>query len=148
MNIYSRFFEDRGEIPRRFTCDGDSVNPELVIIEVPLEAKSLALIVDDPDAPGGRWVHWTMWNIDPETAYIKEADMPPGAVEGETSAKNVGYHGPCPPAGTHRYYFKLYALDSMLALPPGTPFPELEHELGEHTVEYAELMGQYTRSGA
>ena len=145
MNLYSNSFMDKGDIPMRYTCDGKSINPDLVIVEVPREAKSLALIVDDPDAPSGRWVHWTVWNIDPATKEIMENEVPPGAVEGATSAKSTGYHGPCPPSGTHRYFFKLYAVDTLLDLPPGTPFPELERALEEHLVEYAEMMGHYSR---
>lgn len=145
MKIFSRAFEENDFMPERFTCDGSNVNPELEIKDVPGSAKSLALIMDDPDAPRGRFVHWVVWNIDPETKSIPERRVPSGAVEGKTSSMKKGYRGPCPPSGTHHYVFKLYALDTELDLPPDTPVNRLEESVKEHAVDYAEFVGVYSR---
>ena len=138
-------FKNGESIPKKFTCDGEDTNPELSIEDVPVDAKSLVLIVDDPDAPSGLWIHWTVWNIKPGTETIKENAVPPGATEGATSAGGPGYHGPCPPDGEHRYFFKLYALDIELNLSPTTEKEGLEEAMVGHVLDKAELVGVYAR---
>src|SRR3989338_10824520 len=116
MNITSSAFKEGESMPAIYTCEGRNINPPLRFGNVPSTAVSLALIVDDPDAPMGTWVHWTMWNIDPAITEIGENSVPAGAVQGLTSSNKNAYGGPCPPSGTHRYFFKLYALDTLLDL--------------------------------
>ena len=147
MIITSSSFDDGGMIPRKFTCDGGDMNPELLIQNVPVEARSLTLILHDPDAPTpGGFTHWTVWNIDPRTSIIKEESIPPGSVEGMNDAKSVGYHGPKPPPGApHRYHFQLYALDAVLDLPEAAPVAALRKEIDKHVVAHAELVGVYGR---
>jgi Raf kinase inhibitor-like YbhB/YbcL family protein len=146
MIITSPNFGAGEVIPARFTCDGGDANPELRIQGVPVEAKSLVLIMDDPDAPGGTFTHWTVWNIDPRTGVIAEGSAPLGAVEGKTSFGRRGYGGPCPPPGKpHRYFFKLYALDTVLNLEPEVSVSELKNAMQGHIVAEAELMGTYQR---
>ncbi len=144
MKITSSAFENNGNIPSKYTCDGANVNPPLNISEVPEGAKSLALIVDDPDAPSGDWVHWIIWNISVSTQEISEGSIPNGIV-GTTSFGTTGYGGPCPPSGIHRYYFKLYALDEELNLKPDSNKEMLGSAMKEHVLEEAELMGKYSR---
>ena len=144
MKIESSAFAHEGDIPSKYTCDGENVSPPLSISDVPKEAVSLALISDDPDAPGGNWVHWTVWNIDPAMGEIKEGEAPEG-VEGMTSFGTNGYGGPCPPSGSHRYFFKLYALDTRLDLNSEADVGELENAIEGHVMEQAELLGRYTR---
>jgi Raf kinase inhibitor-like YbhB/YbcL family protein len=146
MIITSPSFEGGEPIPRKFTCDGYDINPELQIQNAPEEAKSLALIVDDPDAPDGTGTHWTIWNIRPDASFLKEESVAPGSVEGMTSAGRTGFHGPCPPPGAaHRYFFRLYALDTMLELKEGASREELETLIQRHLIAEAELMGTYGR---
>lgn len=145
MRIASPAFGHNQNIPAKYTCDGENVNPVLEIAEVPEDAKSLALIMDDPDAPRGTWVHWTLWNIDPSTRQIDENSVPAGAAEGTTSFGKPGYGGPCPPSGTHRYFFKLYALDQMLDLPASTDKSGLENAVQGHVLGQAEFIGLYSR---
>lgn len=145
MKLKSPAFENYGDIPSKYTCDGNNVNPPLSISEVPEEAESLVLIVDDPDAPMGTWVHWTVWNIDPQTKEIQENSLPEGAVEGMTDFGTSGYGGPCPPSGKHRYFFKLYALDTKLQLPPETTKEKLERAMEGHILVQTELIGLYSR---
>lgn len=145
MTITSPAFGNKELIPSTFTCDGADVSPALNIGNVPPEARSLALIMDDPDAPGGMWVHWVVWNIDPTTREIKENGVPPGAKQGVNDFRKTPYGGPCPPSGTHRYFFKLYALDAMLDLGSGTTKGALEKAIKGHILAQAELMGRYKR---
>lgn len=146
MRLSSPVFDEGKFIPKRYTCDGEDINPPLTISDVPEDAKSLALIVDDPDAPAGLWVHWTVWNIDPETAEIVEDSVPVGATQGLTSSGKGGYHGPCPPDREHRYFFRLYALDTMLDLDRlQTGKDELKDAMHGHVLARAELMGRYDR---
>lgn len=145
MKITSIAFENQQKIPSKFTCDGDNVNPPLKIEGVPAGAASLALIADDPDAPAGAWTHWTVWNISPQTSEIMENSMPQGAIQGKTSFGKPGWGGPCPPSGTHRYFFKLYALDRMLDLTGEASVKELEKAMAGHILESAELVGLYSR---
>ena len=145
MLLTSPSFNHNEKIPPKFTCDGPSINPELHILNVPDEAKSLALIMDDPDAPGRTFTHWLVWNIDPKTTIIKQESKPPGSIEGQTDFGRTGYGGPCPPSGTHRYFFKLYALGAILNLSEGSDKKTLEQEIQEHLIEKAELVGLYSR---
>ena len=147
MIITSPAFNDEERIPPKFTCDGGDINPELLIQNVPAAARSLALMVEDPDAlMSGGFTHWTVWNIDPKTSLIKDESVPPGSVEGENGAGWVGYMGPCPPPGApHRYHFKLYALNAPLDLPVGAPVAALRAEIAAHVIASAELVGLYGR---
>ena len=145
LKLSSQAFNPSALIPAKYTCDGQDVNPPLLIENIPAETKSLALIVDDPDAPAGTWVHWVVWNISPATSEIKEHSLPSGAQEGMTDFRRRGYGGPCPPSGTHRYFFKLYALDTMLSLSPNATKAALESAMKGHILAQAELMGLYKR---
>lgn len=143
--ITSPAFINGSLINKKYSCDGEDVNPPLVIQNTPSSAKSLVLIVDDPDAPMGTWTHWLVWNIDPKTSEIPENSVPSGADMGKNDFGNVRYNGPCPPRGTHRYFFRLYAVNTVLQLKQGTDRGVLENNLQAHIVETAELMGRYTR---
>lgn len=145
MKITSTVFANNSKIPFKYTCDGENINPPLSFIDIPQNAKSLTLIMDDPDAPMGTWVHWIVFNIDPKTNAISENSKPEGTVEGMTSFGNIGYGGPCPHKGTHRYFFKLYALDTMLSLSQKSIEQELEQAMQGHILDKAELVGLYTR---
>jgi len=145
MKIQSPQFDQNAPIPAIFTCDGDNISPPLAISGVPEEAKSLALIVDDPDAPAGTWVHWTVWNIPPQTPLIEAGNAPAGSVQGVTSSGRAGYGGPCPPSGTHHYFFKLYALDAVLDLSAKAKAAELEAKMVPHVLDKAGLIGVYGR---
>ena len=144
MKLTSSVFANNGAIPSEFTCDGDDISPHLSISDVPKNAKSLALIMDDPDAPVGIFIHWVVWNIPPDTKEIKKGEEPRG-VQGMTSFRRQGYGGPCPPSGTHRYFFKLYALDTELNLPEGSTKHDLENAMQSHIIAQAQLMGTYKR---
>ncbi|MBI1920504.1 MAG: YbhB/YbcL family Raf kinase inhibitor-like protein [Geobacter sp.] len=143
LSITTTAFAQKGAIPSRYTCDGGDMNPPLAIAGVPAGTKSLALVMDDPDAPAGIWVHWVVWNIPSETREIGERSVPAGAVQGLNSWSRTGYGGPCPPSGTHRYFFKVYALDAMLNLKPLTTKAELEKAMAGHILAKGELMGTY-----
>lgn len=145
MKLTSPAFNHNGSIPLEYTCDGANVLPELNIEDAPEKAKSLALIMDDPDAPAGTWVHWVLWNISPETKSIPKGAEPPKSMRGKTSFGRPGYGGPCPPSGTHRYFFKLYALDTILSIKEGSNKSDLEQAMQGHIIEKAELMGTYKR---
>jgi Raf kinase inhibitor-like YbhB/YbcL family protein len=145
MKLTSPAFENNGNIPSKYTCDGEDTSPELVIEGVPENAKSLALIVDDPDAPAGTWVHWLAWNIVPDTGKISEGSVPGGVTQGTNDFGKPDYGGPCPPSGTHRYFFKLYALDITLDLPQGVTKQQLEQAMQGHVLEQATLTGLYQR---
>ncbi|MFC1678296.1 YbhB/YbcL family Raf kinase inhibitor-like protein [Patescibacteria group bacterium] len=145
MKIFSSAFMHNQQMLSKFTCDDANVNPPLNFDDVPPAAKSLVLIMDDPDAPLGTWLHWTMWNINPQTKKIAENTVPEGAVEGVTDFGSTGYGGPCPPSGEHRYFFKLYALDTMLDLAQGAKLDELENAMEGHILDKAELIGLYKR---
>jgi Raf kinase inhibitor-like YbhB/YbcL family protein len=145
MKISTHAFSERRPIPERFTADGDNINPPLVIGGVPRAARSLVLIVDDPDAPMGVWNHWLVWNIKTGTVAIEEDSVPSGAVVGRNDAGTVKYVGPSPPSGTHRYYFRLYALDTKLELPAGSTRAALDDAMRGHILARAELLGRYAR---
>ncbi len=137
-------------IPQHYTCDGDNVSPPLEWGDVPDETKSLALIAEDPDAPGGTFTHWVLYNMPanlrrlPENVRRDEI-LPNGTLQGINSFQRIGYGGPCPPGGTHRYYFRLYALDSMLELPPGVSKEMLLEAMEGHILAQTEVMGRYSR---
>lgn len=145
MQITSSAFEHNQSIPSKYTCDGENVSPPLAISDVPEGTKSLVLINDDPDAPGGTWVHWTLWNISPDTTAIKEHTIPSGAIQGMTSFGSQGYGGACPPSGTHHYFFKLYALNDVLSLSPDANTLQLEAAIEGHILDRAEVIGLYNR---
>ena len=144
MKLTSPAFENGSMIPSEFTCDGADLSPPLSFSEVPANARSLALVMDDPDAPAGLWVHWLVWNIPPSTASLARGQRIPWT-QGTTSWRRPGYGGPCPPSGTHRFFFKLYALDTMLRLEPVATKRDLEAAMQGHTLAKAELMGRYQR---
>lgn len=145
MKITSEAFKNNKMIPKKYTCDDESINPSLEISGVPKEAKSLALIVEDPDAEMGTWAHWIMWNIPADTNMISENNAPDNAVQGSNSDGNQFYEGPCPPAVSeaHRYLFKLYALDTELDISSDSKKENLEKAMEGHTLETAELIGMY-----
>lgn len=145
MKISSAAFENNSLIPSKYTCEGQEINPPLEFRDVPEDTKSLALIVDDPDAPMKTWIHWTIWNINAKTTQIPENSCPKGAVEGITSFGRTGYGGPCPPSGTHRYFFKLFALDKMLDLSPNSYVRDIESTIEGHIIQKAELIGLYKK---
>jgi len=146
MIISSPAFRDKEKMPSKYSCDGENISPPLEIVEVPEAAKSLVLIVDDPDAPMGIWIHWLVWNINPAITKIGENSLPPGAKEGITSFGRPDYGGPCPPSGIHRYFFKLYALDKMLELDQSAKKEALEQAMKGHILAQAELIGLYERN--
>lgn len=143
LKISSAVFKADGMIPPQFTCDGENVNPPLDIKDIPEEAKCLALIVDDPDAPGGTWAHWIVWNI-PVTHHIKENHIQ--GIEGRNDFHKNKYGGPCPPSGIHRYFFKVYALDALLDLPLNSDKAKLERTMSEHIIGFGELIGLYKKN--
>jgi Raf kinase inhibitor-like YbhB/YbcL family protein len=136
-------FPNNGRIPDKYTCKGEDVNPEIIIEGIPVEAKSLALIVDDPDAPMGTWDHWIVWNIKP-LSKIAENSVP--GVEGVNSAGQKKWHGPCPPSGTHRYFFKVFALDCMLNISNSSRKVDLEKAMKGHIIAKGELVGLYSKN--
>lgn len=146
MTLSSPAFAEGGTIPAKYTCDGADVRPPLRIAGVPRNARSLAVVVEDPDAPGGTFVHWVAWNIDPRTATLPEKAVPAGAVTGRNDFGTTGYRGPCPPSGTHRYFFRLFALDTALSLPAGADRTRLNAAMKGHIVARAECMGRYGRT--
>lgn len=145
MEITSSAFEHNGTIPQQYTCDGEDINPPLTFHDIPQNTKSLALIVDDPDAPNGDWVHWLIWNMSPATKIIKANSIPENTKCGTTDFRNTGYGGPCPPSGTHRYHFKLFALDTELSLDASAKKQDLLTSMANHTIARAELIGRYAR---
>lgn len=147
LTLTSQAFEHGKPIPARYTCDGEDINPPLLFSQVPPTCKTLALIVDDPDAPAGTWSHWLVWNIAPETSHIPEGAVPPGSVQGINDFRRPSYGGPCPPSGTHRYFFRLFALDRRLTLDARTTRQSLLSALEGHIVMQTELTGTYTRAG-
>ena len=143
MKITSQAFTDGGKIPDKYTMYGDNVIPPLHLEDVPERARSLALVVEDPDAPKGTFNHWILFNMDPRTRDIKENCVPVMATQGRNDFGEVEYDGPKPPSGEHRYFFKAYALDAMLPLTRGTRRQDLEREMKEHVLDSATLMAKY-----
>ncbi|HEV2397032.1 MAG TPA: YbhB/YbcL family Raf kinase inhibitor-like protein [Candidatus Sulfotelmatobacter sp.] len=151
FKLSSASFANGRNIEKKFTCDGADVSPRLVWNEVPPGTKTFALLVDDPDAPVGNWNHWTVWNV-PATSLglaegmSKNAHLQDGSEQGRNDFRRTGYNGPCPPPGKpHRYYFKLYALDTKLELKPEASKKELEAAMKGHILATAEWMGRYGR---
>jgi len=145
MEIKSNAFVSNAQIPAKYTCQGDNINPNLIFSSVPENAKSLVLIVDDPDAPSGTFTHWVLFNMDPKIVLIEENSVPKGAVQGSNDAGNSGYTGPCPPSGTHHYFFKLYALDDLLSLSQGAKKQNVEDAMQNHIIKKGELIGLYAK---
>ena len=145
MKIECGAFRSGENIPPEYTCDGDNVCPPLSFVGAPQGTESFALIVDDPDSPSGVWNHWTIWNISSDTREIAEGKVPSGAREGTTTFGDIGYGGPCPGSGKHRYFFKLYALDATANLVRGAAKKELMEAMKPHILEVAELFGYYER---
>ena len=140
--VSSSAFVNNGSIPKKYTCDGKNVNPPLIIENIPDNTKSLAIVVDDPDAPINTWVHWLVWNVQP-TEKIMEGCVPGN--EGINDFRQHNYGGPCPPSGTHRYFFRVYALDVKLNLGAGANRHELEAAMKNHVLGYGHLVGLYSR---
>lgn len=147
MNIRSPVFEANGKIPDIFTCVGENINPEFIFENIPDSAKSLAFIMDDPDASRGIvFSHWLIWNITPSINGIAENSVPAGAVQGKNDAGKIGYFGPCPPSGKpHHYRFKLFALSEVLNIPVGSSLQELETAIDKFLIAKAELIGIYEK---
>lgn len=150
LAVTSAAFSPGEPIPRTHTCDGEDVSPPLAWSGVPAGAKSLALICDDPDAPAGTWVHWVLYDLPPESKTLaggvpRQENLKNGAKQGKNDFRKTGYNGPCPPGGTHRYFFKLYALDVALNLPAGLTKTELLKAMEGHVLGEGRLMGTYNR---
>jgi len=150
LKVTSPAFKNGDMIPKKYTCDGEEVSPPLEWSGIPTGTKSIALISDDPDAPMGTWVHWVIFNMSPDTKGLPEGVghekiLASGAVQGINDSREIGYGGPCPPSGTHRYYFKAYALDKMLDLTPGITKKDLLKAIEGHILAQGELMGKYKR---
>jgi Raf kinase inhibitor-like YbhB/YbcL family protein len=143
MKIVSPAFRHEGSIPVKYTCDGANISPPLQFGEVPPDAGSLALVVEDPDAPAGTFVHWVVYNIPTQVKNVQE-DTEPGII-GMNDYSKAAYNGPCPPSGRHRYFFRLYALDNWLELAPGGSKQELEAVMKNHIIAEAEIIGMYER---
>ncbi len=146
MELTSPAFDNNTPIPNNYTCKGAGISPPLNIQGVPDGAQSLALIVQDPDAPNGTFTHWTVWNISATTTVIKEGAIPMGATQGMNDLKQLGYSAPCPPSGNHRYVFKLYALNRELTLESGSHVYGLMASLEGHVLGKAELVGLVSAS--
>lgn len=150
ITLKSAAFEEEGMIPKKYTCDGPDVSPPLTWTSVPAGTKTLALICDDPDAPAGTWVHWVLFNLPADTTELPES-VPPQetlesrAMQGTNDFRKIGYGGPCPPSGTHRYYFKLYALDTEIDLEAGITKNDLLKAMEGHIIGEGQLMGRYKR---
>ena len=142
LEVRSTAFTQGGTIPPKYTCEGENVNPPLEIRGYPSQTKSLALIIEDPDAPLGVYDHWIVWNI-PPAERITENSRP--GISGKNSFGNTNYGGPCPPSGSHRYFFKVYALDSELKIQPGSDKKTLQDAMKEHVLSSAELMAHYQK---
>lgn len=146
MNLISPAFENGGMIPKKYTCDGENINPELHLVDVPDETKCLALIMEDPDSPDGVFTHWALWNIHPSTKVIEESSLPDRAIEAVNSFGHNKYGGPCPPLSKpHRYIFKLYALSDVLNFPENEELERMLPDIESHALAEAELMGLYGR---
>lgn len=144
MIIASPAFQDNDAIPAKYGRSVDDVNPPLDIDDVPADSESLALIMDDPDAPGGTFTHWVIYSISPTISRIEEGELPAGVIEGGNDYGETSYGGPQPPSGTHRYRFKLYALDSEPELEAEATAEELQEAMEDHVLAQAELVGTYS----
>jgi Raf kinase inhibitor-like YbhB/YbcL family protein len=146
IKISSPSFTVGGLIPTDFTCDGTDINPEIDLADIPADAKSLVLIVDDPDSVGGNWTHWLAFNLDPKTVRIGQDSKPAGTNFGLNDFKEVSYRGPCPPSGSHRYFFRIFALDKELDLGDGAKRDEVEQAMTGHILDQGEFYGSYQRN--
>src|SRR3989442_444678 len=150
IKLTSVAFKDGEPIPRAYTCDGVNISPPLEWSGVPKTAKTIAIVCGDPDAPAGTWVHWVLYNLPADKIGLIENTpateiLPGGGLQGTNDFKKIGYGGPCPPSGTHRYFFKLYALDAELSLKSGATKADLEKAMEGHIVSQGRLMGTYRR---
>lgn len=150
ISVSSSAFKEGGMIPAKYTCDGNDLSAPLAWTGIPEGTKSIALISDDPDAPVGTWVHWVMWNIPAAAVGLEEGvpakpQLPDGSRQGVSDFGRPGYGGPCPPSGTHRYYFKVYAMDTMLDLPSKARKADLVKAMKGHILAEGQLMGKYSR---
>ena len=150
MKLSSSAFAEGAMIPAKYTCDGQDISPPLVWADVPAGVAALALICDDPDAPAGTWVHWVAFNLAPGAGGLPggtpaDKTLQAGGVQGVNSWRRIGYGGPCPPSGTHRYFFKLYALDSLLSLSGNATAKDVQAAMKGHILAEAQLMGRYKR---
>ncbi len=149
MKLSSSAFEDSGKIPTKYTCEGQDISPPLTFADIPPNAKSLVLIMDDPDVPASirkeqMWDHWVVYDMPPTTKALAESATPPGVL-GKNTGGGLGYSGPCPPDREHRYFFKLYALDTLLKLSPGASKAQVEKAMEGHIIESTKLMGRYNK---
>lgn len=150
IQISSGAFANEGFIPQKYTCDGENISPPLTWKNIPSGTKSIAIINDDPDAPVGTWVHWVIYNIPPNISGLPEGikpieKLPDGTMQGRNGWGKIGYGGPCPPSGVHRYFFKIYALDKMLDLKPGATKEELLKAMKGHILAEGQFYGKYSR---
>lgn len=152
MHIYSPAFDIGSTIPFKYTCDGDNISPPLTWEDPPQATQSFALILEDPDAPQKTFIHWVIYNLPAQIRQLPEAvpnqpSLPEGGLQGKNDFGQLGYGGPCPPNGTHRYFFKLLALDTFLELEPGITKADLKAAMAGHILDAAEIMGRYARQG-
>jgi Raf kinase inhibitor-like YbhB/YbcL family protein len=150
ITLKSSAFKEGEFIPKKFTCDGENISPPLEWSEIPEGTKSIAIICDDPDAPMETWVHWVIYNIPASVNKLKEnipfeKVLEDGTIQGKNDFRKIGYGGPCPPSGIHRYFFKIYSLNTTLAFAPGLTKGELLHAMEEHILSEGKLMGKYSR---
>ncbi len=149
IKVLSSAFEHNGIIPAKYTCDGENISPDLKWENYPQNTKSFVIIADDPDAPMGTWVHWVVYNIPAKITHLKEAfpkkEVFENITQGITDFRKIGYGGPCPPSGTHRYFFKIYALDIDLNEKPGLTKDKILKIIEGHIIGYGELIGKYKR---
>jgi len=145
FNIKSKAFTNNGSIPEKYTCDGDDMSPPLSWTGVPVGTKSIVIIVDDPDADEKTWVHWVIYDLSPSVNSLQENALNINGKQGITDFGKTGYNGPCPPSGTHRYFFKIYALDVLLNLPSGKTKQYIEEAMKGHILAQSELVGTYKR---
>jgi Raf kinase inhibitor-like YbhB/YbcL family protein len=154
LTVSSSSFPSGGEIPKRFTCDGDDASPQLAWTGAPAGTQSFLLIADDPDAPGGTWTHWVLYDLPATTSALSEAmpkaeQLPDGSRQGRNDFRKIGYNGPCPPPGKpHRYYFRIYALDRKISVKAGAARNEVEKAIAGHVQAQGEFIGTYRRSGS
>jgi hypothetical protein len=146
MFVTSNDFSNGGTIPPRFSCEGENISPSLRIAMVPQNAKEVVLIMDDPDAPKGTFTHWLVWKISPDTAEFSTNSVPAGVVQGTNDGGKTGYMGPCPPSGQHRYYFRIFAVDVPLNLPPKARRADVDKAIKGHILAEATLLGRYGRA--
>jgi Raf kinase inhibitor-like YbhB/YbcL family protein len=150
LDVKSTAFQSGGMIPSQYTCDGSNISPQLSWGKVPDGTKSITIISDDPDAPMGTWIHWVLFNLPPDTRKLEEGVQSykthsNGSIHGVNDFGKLGYGGPCPPSGTHRYFFKVYALDQVLLLQPGATNRDVLNAMRGHILAQGELMGKYRR---